>query len=121
MDDRRLPRLAEERLIRPASVRAATESYFSDQDLLGQWIEDCCDVRPGNRDIWDKSADLFDNWTKYVQQAGEDRGTKKSFGMSMQRRGFEADRIKGVRAFRGVRLILADPFDFKKRQANDDA
>ena len=82
-------------LVRPESVKAATESYFSDQDLLGQWIEDCCDVRPGNRDIWDRSADLFENWTEYAQKAGEHPGTKKSFGMSMQKRGFEADRLAG--------------------------
>ena len=99
-------------LTRPASVKAATESYFSDQDLLGQWIEDCCDVRLGNRDIWDRSADLFESWTEYAQKAGEHPGTKKSFGMSMQKRGFEADRLKGVRVFRGVRLNPAAPFDF---------
>ena len=78
--------------------------YFSDQDLLGQWIEDCCDVHLGNRDIWDKSADLFDSWTEYAQKAGEQPGTKKAFGISMRKRSFEADRIMGVRAFRRVRL-----------------
>ena len=98
-------------LVRPESVKAATESYFSDQDLLGQWIEDCCDVRLGNRDIWDRSADLFDSWTEYAQKAGEHPGTKKSFGMSMQKRGFEADRLAGARVFRGVRLKLK-PFGF---------
>ena len=92
-------------------MKAATESYFSDQDLLGQWIEDCCDVRLGNRDIWDRSADLFESWTEYAQKAGEHPGTKKSFGMSMQKRGFEADRLAGVRVFRGVRLKLT-PFGF---------
>ena len=91
-------------LARPASVKVATESYFSDQDLLGQWIEDCCDVRLGNREIWDRSADLFESWTEYAHKAGEQPGTKKSFGMSMQKRGFEADRREGVRVFRRVRL-----------------
>jgi putative DNA primase/helicase len=31
-------------LIRPACVKAATKDYFDDQDLLGQWIEDRCDI-----------------------------------------------------------------------------
>jgi putative DNA primase/helicase len=111
-------------LIRPASVNAATESYFSDQDLLGQWIEDSCDVHLGNRDIWDKSADLFDSWTEYASKAGEQPGSKKAFGMAMQKRGFEAERIMGVRAFRFVRLrpeAPKNPFDFNNagKQSHD--
>ena len=109
-------------LIRPESVKAATESYFSDQDLLGQWIEDCCTVAIGT-ELWDKSADLFDSWTEYAVKAGEHPGTKKSFGMSMQKRGFEAARIVGVRAFRGVRLRVEkdNPYDFNnaKKQPRD--
>jgi putative DNA primase/helicase len=31
-------------LIRPAVVQAATADYFSDQDVFGHWIEECCDV-----------------------------------------------------------------------------
>jgi putative DNA primase/helicase len=112
-------------LIRPASVKAATEAYFSDQDMLGQFLEDCCDVHLGNREIWDKSAELFAKWTEYAGKAGADAGTKTAFGLSMRKRGFEADRVKGVRAFRRVRLKPDEPsggaFDYKKRQANDDA
>jgi len=108
-------------LVRPESVKTATDSYFSDQDMLGQWIEDCCDVRPADREIWGQSADLFKSWTEYAETAGEHPGTKKSFGMSMQKRGFEADRIKSVRAFRGIRLNPKDPLDFNdaKRQGHD--
>ena len=71
--------------------------------------------------IWDRSADLFDSWTEYAQKAGEHPGTKKSFGMSMQKRGFEADRIEGVRAFRGVRLKPDSPYDFNnaRKQSHD--
>jgi putative DNA primase/helicase len=98
-------------LIRPAAVQAATEAYFSDQDLFGQWIEDCCDVRMdrGPNFIWDKSADLFDSWTEYAAKAGENAGTKKSFGQEMQRRGFEPYRQPsvGTRGFGFVRLKLA--------------
>jgi putative DNA primase/helicase len=57
-------------LLRPESVRAATEAYFSDQDLIGQWIEDACDVRHGEQRVWDKSTDLFDSgWTTLTKRA----------------------------------------------------
>jgi putative DNA primase/helicase len=93
-------------LIRPASVMAATDAYFSDQDLMGQWLEDCCDSRLGDQSLWDKSADLFDSWTEYAVHAGEPQGSKKAFGQSLQRRGFETYRAPnaGTRAFRFLRL-----------------
>ena len=36
-------------LVRPESVIRATESYFADQDLLAQWLDEACDAEPGNR------------------------------------------------------------------------
>mgnify|MGYP001089628777 CR=1 FL=1 len=95
-------------LLRPPAVRAATDAYFSDQDLFGQWIEDCCSQQLGNARLWDKSADLFDSWTEYAVKAGEPAGSKKSFGQEMLRRGFEPYRVPnvGTRAFRFVRLKL---------------
>ncbi|WP_371259536.1 phage/plasmid primase, P4 family [Bradyrhizobium sp. URHD0069] len=93
-------------LIRPASVVAATDAYFSDQDLMGQWLEDCCDCRLGDQSIWDRSADLFESWAEYAIHAGEPQGSKKAFGQSLQRRGFETYRAPnaGTRAFRFLRL-----------------
>jgi putative DNA primase/helicase len=104
-------------LIRPAIVQATTEAYFSDQDLLGQWIEDCCEIRVGS-DLWDRSADLFDSWSEYASKAGEDPGSKKAFGQAMQRRGFEPHRYLGVRAFKFIRLKVTPGIDLNgaKRQ-----
>lgn len=93
-------------LQRPASVQSATDAYFSDQDLFGQWIEDCCDLRPGEHRIWDKSADLFDSWTDYAHKAGDAPGSKRAFGQLMQKRGFEPYRDSKNRGFRFVRLRL---------------
>jgi putative DNA primase/helicase len=94
-------------LERPASVQAATEAYFSDQDLFGQWLEDCCDLRTGDPHFWDKSADLFDSWTDYAHKAGDTPGNKKTFGQAMHRRGFEPHRYQASRGFRFVRLKTA--------------
>lgn len=96
-------------LVRPDSVKAATEAYFSDQDIFGQWIEDCCDVQMGVARTWDKSSDLFDSWSEYAHKAGDAPGTKKSFGQLMQKRGFEQYRVpgQGTRAFRFIRLKIA--------------
>jgi putative DNA primase/helicase len=93
-------------LVRPASVKAATESYFSDQDLIGQWLEDCCDVQPGKASLWDKTANLFESWTEYATKAGEQPGSTKAFSETLLRRGFERYRAPhdGSRAFRFIRV-----------------
>ena len=38
-------------LVRPAIVAAATEEYFSEQDILRQWVEECCEI--GRRNLSD--------------------------------------------------------------------
>jgi putative DNA primase/helicase len=94
-------------LVHPESVTAATAAYFADQDLLGQWLDDCCDVEPENLHKWDTVADLFASWAKYAAEAGEKPGNKKGFNDAMQGRGFKAARGgKGVRQFKGLRLNI---------------
>jgi putative DNA primase/helicase len=93
------------RLIRPESVIAATENYFHDQDLFGQWVEEECDAEPGNPHKWDLSSRLFKHWKAYAERAGEHAGNTKTFAEAMRRQGFQSHRgAKGMRQFRGVQL-----------------
>jgi putative DNA primase/helicase len=82
----------------------ATNEYFSAQDLFGQWLDDECDVEPGNTYKTEASADLFASWRAYAERAGEQPGTQKSFAENMQTRGLERFRTKSFRGFRGIRL-----------------
>ena len=92
-------------LVRPDVVQAATDSYFGDQDLLGQWLDECCDADPGNNHKWDRSADLFSSWRAYAEKAGEREGSAKSLSEALQKRGFVKGKgTGGVRIFRGLRL-----------------
>jgi putative DNA primase/helicase len=93
-------------LSRPVCVQDATKDYFDEQDLLGQWIEDCCDVELGTKRLWDRSADLFDSWSAFSREAGEESGTKTAFGSAMRKKGFKPEKIVGARAFRFIRLKL---------------
>jgi putative DNA primase/helicase len=92
-------------LLRPESVTATTNAYFDDQDVLGQWINESCEVERDNPHKWDTVAELFGSWSKYATEAGEQPGSKKAFSEAMQSRGFHSARGgKGVRKFTGVRL-----------------
>lgn len=92
-------------LIRPESVKHATEDYFEAQDLFGQWLDDRCEVDPGNGYRSELSASLFASWTTYAEKAGEDPGSRKKFSEKMQERGLlPLKGTGGVRIFKGVRF-----------------
>ena len=93
-------------LIRPAAVSDDTERYFSDQDLMGQWLEDLCQVDVKDPTLWDRSAALFSSWKVYAEKSGERVSSTKSFADAMRKRGFSPQkRNGGVRAIGGVRLV----------------
>ncbi len=91
-------------LLRPESVKAATESYFSDQDLFGQWLEEECEVDPGNSHKWATTAELFASWSDFAKAAGETPGSSKTLKDSLLRRDVEPYRSKTARGFKGIRL-----------------
>ena len=92
-------------LQRPQSVVEATEEYFSNQDTFGQWLDEECDVEPGNRWKNETSAALFKSWQAYATSAGDKPGSRKAFADAMEKRGLEKDKgAKGARLYRGVCL-----------------
>lgn len=91
-------------LTRPASVAEATASYFSDQDIFSQWLEDECDVEPDNPHKWETTSELYASWTIYAKNAGEEPGTVKAFNPNMMRKGLQPRRTNTARGFAGVRL-----------------
>ena len=91
-------------LVQPESIIAATNSYFDEQDLFGQWLADKCDVDPERTDMWDRSADLFASWSAYAAISGEKPGTARSFADSLRSRGCLLKRTADARGFRGIRL-----------------
>jgi putative DNA primase/helicase len=58
------------RLAPPASVIAATTEYFIDQDILGQWLEECTAKDP----LADtRLEDLFASWKSWCEKNGHAR------------------------------------------------
>ena len=92
------------RLVRPKSVLEATKDYFATQDIFGQWLEEECDVEPGNRWKFATMGELFASWSDYAKRAGENPGTKTNLNEELKQRGLEYDRTNAARGFRGIRL-----------------
>jgi putative DNA primase/helicase len=98
-------------LIRPASVVEATDEYFIAQDLFGQWLQDECEVEPGNHYKTESNTTLFQSWRTYSERAGESAGSQKAFAENMQRRGLERYRNYTDRGFIGIRLKPTTRYD----------
>ncbi|MDO9712362.1 phage/plasmid primase, P4 family [Paracraurococcus lichenis] len=87
-------------LVRPKVVLDATADYFEAQDLLGQWIEERCEVTPMGSA---QSSLLYADWSTWARERGEEPGTNKTFSGQMERQ-FQKGRDKnGVRFF-GLKL-----------------
>jgi P4 family phage/plasmid primase-like protien len=92
-------------LMRPSVVTEATQAYFDDQDLFGQWIEECCEIGPRE---WEVTSRLFASWKDYADRSGEQPGSVKAFSANLSKREFnpELKRVSGVvtRLYRGISL-----------------
>ena len=97
-------------LLRPAIVTASTDEYFSDQDLLGQWVDDCCERRDQDGvPAKDTFANLMASWVNFAKTRGEEPGSSKSFSNRLKIRGFRAlDKELGIRGkgFQGIRVRI---------------
>ena len=95
-------------LIKPASVSVATDDYFDEQDMTGQWLHECCEVGPNQ---WDPFAKLFASWTTFAKSMGEEPGSAKAFSGLLVKRGFrrhKATSSRRDRAFKGL-SVRFDP------------
>jgi putative DNA primase/helicase len=95
----------------PASVRAATADYFSEQDLTRRWLEEACTLNPANPSHWETAADLFKSWSDFAKANGEEPGSAKSMAARLRRHGlrdcFKWWNGRSVRAWEGVEIIAA--------------
>jgi phage/plasmid-associated DNA primase len=101
-------------LIIPKSVTEATTRYFDEQDVFGLWIAEECDVDPENRYLMEKTSDLYQSWSAWARQHGEQPGTQTTFNDMLRHRGLNpGEQIKAfnTRGCRGIRLKLAQRED----------
>jgi putative DNA primase/helicase len=76
----------------PEAVKKETAEYFSEQDVMGSWINDCCQVDMDNQFMSASALSLFRSWSAYCKQSGENAGSAKTFSQSLKRLHFPAKR-----------------------------
>ena len=87
----------------PAEVRAATDGYRDDMDVLGGFISEHCAVEEGAEA---EARDLYKEYTVWAEAGGEKKLAKNVFGRQLQERGFESFKHAKHRrvVYRGIGL-----------------
>jgi putative DNA primase/helicase len=95
----------EKGLIIPKAVTEATTRYFDEQNIFGQWLEECCEV-DHKRQIYEKTVDLFASWAAFAKNHGEEPGNQRTFIERLHHAGFEKKQIKAIQTSGcwGIRL-----------------
>lgn len=98
----------------PAAVRKARDDYKSDMDLLGEWLDECCEVGPNHVE---SNARLWASWEAFAKARGELRYIPTSKALTRRLDGRfeplknvpEADGKRG-RGRRGLRVRQVGDF-----------
>lgn len=78
----------------PASVKAATEAYRKDCDVIGQWLED--EVETGEKVA---SATVYQSYKMWCESQGLKSLSHPNFGKQLSARGFDAVKSTGGRMY----------------------
>ncbi len=83
----------------PDVVRAATEEYRAEMDVLGAWIDDCCDVGHTQQSL---AGELYASYQRWAESAGEFVMSQKALGLRLMERGFDSKRRNAGRTWYGI-------------------
>ena len=89
----------------PEEVKAATDSYREEMDMLGEFLKDRC--RQSQLMARVSSKDLYEAYTAWCQDNGQEPVGQRAFVSALKEKGFKRSRIGngGVRGWIGVELI----------------
>lgn len=86
----------------PGAVAEATAAYRADQDHLGHFLEDTCQLAA---DAFEPTSGLYQRYQTWCVGAGERAWTRDTFREGLAERGLQEKRTNAARGFAGVRLV----------------
>ena len=88
------------RLAPPEEVRDATDLYLQSEDVLAEWIEECCE-RDGNSP---DSKPLYECFKRWMETNSDTPWKKKTWTSAMIDKGFKPTRTSRSRGLLGISL-----------------
>lgn len=92
----------------PPVVQAAIEAYHADNDWLGHFISEKCDVDPNYQQ---KSGELYQKYREYCQSIGEYIRSTTDFYTALENEGFKRQRKSSGMLVHGLHLKADDFLD----------
>jgi putative DNA primase/helicase len=87
---------------RPEGILAATEDYFDDVDLLGEWIAERCSIEPGYRTSFQP---IYDSYRDYCDAVGRSPKSWQSLRKELvNRKVIQVVRTKSARWVENLRV-----------------
>ncbi len=88
-------------LAAPKAVLEASSDYFRDEDLVGQWLAECCQLARG---LKTPSMALFANWSSWADGNAAHRNTPTWLAAALKARGLASSRSATSRFWTGIGL-----------------
>jgi len=85
----------------PEAVTVATSNYKNESDIIGNFLEECCEIAPS---LEVPATDLYAAYKRWAHDNGEFELSQTAFGRRIEERGFDA-RKNGVKYRKGLRLV----------------
>jgi P4 family phage/plasmid primase-like protien len=88
----------------PAVVLDATNEYLEEEDVIGQWVRECCSEGPN---FEEPSGVLYSSFRVWKLDRGEQPPGQKKFSSILSDRGYARGRSATARKFTGIQLTEA--------------
>ena len=96
----------EKGLAPPLKVQAAVDEYFAEEDLVGQWLAERCELAPG---LWIQSETLFKDWCAFAEAHGHHQGSFRDLLAELKGRSCHPHRTAKARGVNGIALRSRGP------------
>ncbi|WP_432745472.1 phage/plasmid primase, P4 family [Methylobacter sp. G7] len=83
----------------PKTIEQATGTYQVEQDLIGNWLSECCDLSPMNEA---SSSDIYTNYKNWCIENGLRPNSNIALGRRLGERGFNSRRSNGASLWSGL-------------------
>lgn len=84
----------------PATIQQATQEYRSEMDIIGTFLEECCDLCPDHNTSCNEVYGIYKQW---CEENGHYALSKNKLGRRIYERGFaKARSYKGDKAYQGI-------------------
>ena len=86
----------------PAAIKNATREYKDASDLVGQWLEDCCEI---DKYRWESNTDLYSSYSAWAKDGGYRAMSDRTLKERLKEKGLiKPGKNNGARGWVGLRL-----------------